>query len=90
MDVAKFIFDNICCNFCTPLEIISDRGLGFRSDLVGEFMIRLGIKRRHFKPFYPQSNSLLVEKVNGMICRNITKHVGVKTQTLDRHLSAAL
>ena len=28
-DVAKFVFNNICCRFGTPLEIISDRGPGF-------------------------------------------------------------
>ena len=27
-DVAKFVFENICCRFGTPLEIISDRGPG--------------------------------------------------------------
>ena len=37
-DVAKFVFENICCRFGTPLEIISDRGPGFRSDLVKELM----------------------------------------------------
>ena len=35
-DVAKFVFNNICCRFGTPLEIISDRGPGFRGDLVNE------------------------------------------------------
>ena len=88
-DVAKFVFDNICCRFGTPLEIISDRGHGFRGDLVKELMIKLGVKHRHSTPYYPQCNGL-VEKVNGMICKIITKHVGDKTQTWDRHLNAAL
>ncbi|MCO5592499.1 hypothetical protein L7F22_046502 [Adiantum nelumboides] len=70
-DVAKFVFENIC-RFGTPLEIISDRGPGFRGDLVGELMEQLGISRRHTSPYYPQCNGL-VEKVNGMICRFITK-----------------
>ncbi|MCO5563739.1 hypothetical protein L7F22_017386 [Adiantum nelumboides] len=35
--------------FGTPLEIISDRGLGFRGDLVGELMEQLGISRISFK-----------------------------------------
>ena len=33
-DVTKFVFNSICCRFGTPLEIISDRGPGFRGDLV--------------------------------------------------------
>ncbi|MCO5601050.1 hypothetical protein L7F22_055167 [Adiantum nelumboides] len=88
-DVANFIFNNICCKFGTPLEIISDRGPGFRGDLVGELMEKLGIKRRHSTPYYPQCNGL-VEKVNGMICKIITKHVGDKAQKWNQHLDAAL
>ena len=52
-EVANFVFDNICCKFGTPLEIISDRGPGFRADLVKELMIRLGIKHRHSTLYYP-------------------------------------
>ncbi|MCO5587491.1 hypothetical protein L7F22_041440 [Adiantum nelumboides] len=49
--------------FGTPLEIISDRGPGFRGDLVGELMEQLGISRRRSSPYYPQCNGL-VKKVN--------------------------
>ena len=40
-DVAKFVFNSICCRFGTPLEIISDRGPGFRGDIVKELMAKL-------------------------------------------------
>ena len=88
-EVAKFIFEHICCRFGTPLEIISDRGPGFRGDLVGELMEKLGISRRHSTPYYPQCNGL-VEKVNGMICRIITKQVNNRPGDWDKHLSSAL
>ena len=52
-------------------------------------MSKLGIKQRHSSPYYPQCNGL-VEKINGMICKIITKHVGEKAHTWDRHLNAAL
>ena len=78
-DVARFVFENICCGFGTPLEIISNRGPRFRGDLVKELMIKLGIKHKHSTPYYPQCNGL-VEKINGMICKIISKHVGNKTQ----------
>ena len=65
-DVAKFVFNHICCRFGVPLEIISDRGLGSRGDLVKVLMGKLGIKHRHSTPYYPQCNGL-VEKVNGLI-----------------------
>ncbi|MCO5612086.1 hypothetical protein L7F22_066348 [Adiantum nelumboides] len=88
-DVAKFVFENICCRFGTPLEIIFDRGQGFRGDLVGELMEQLGISRQHSSPYYPQCNGL-VKKVNGMICRIITKQANNRPKDWDRHLNAAL
>ncbi|MCO5579637.1 hypothetical protein L7F22_033494 [Adiantum nelumboides] len=89
VEVAKFIFEHICCRFGVPLEILSDRGPGFRGDLVGELMKKLKIKRRHSTPYYPQCNGL-VEKVNGMICKIITKQVVSKPNEWDKHLEAAL
>ncbi|MCO5593825.1 hypothetical protein L7F22_047843 [Adiantum nelumboides] len=87
-EVAKFVYESICCKFGVPLEILSDRGPGFRGDLVGELMKKLGIERRHSTPYYPQCNGL-VEKVNGKICKIITKQVS-KPKDWDKHLSAAL
>ncbi|MCO5584625.1 hypothetical protein L7F22_038556 [Adiantum nelumboides] len=89
VDVAKFVFEHICCRFGVPLAILSDRGLGFRGDLVGELMKKLKIKRRHSTPYYPQCNGL-VEKVNGMICKIITKQVVSKAKEWDKHSEAAL
>ncbi|MCO5578054.1 hypothetical protein L7F22_031892 [Adiantum nelumboides] len=63
VEVAKFIFEHICCRFGVPLEILLNRGPGFIGDLVGELMKKLKIKRRHSTPYYPQCNGL-VEKVN--------------------------
>ena len=54
-----------------------------------EFMKRLKIKQHHSMPYHPQCNGLM-EKVNGMICKIITKYVGDKPQTLDKHLRVAL
>ncbi|MCO5559044.1 hypothetical protein L7F22_012636 [Adiantum nelumboides] len=88
-EVAKFVYESICCTFGVPLEILSDRGPGFRGGLVGELMKKLRIERRHSTPYYPQCNGL-VEKVNGMICKIITKQVVSKPKDWDKHLSAAL
>ena len=71
-DVSQFIFECICSRFGTPLEILSHRGPGFRADLVGELMKKLKIERRHATPYYPQCNGL-VEKVNGIVCKILTK-----------------
>ena len=52
-------------------------------------MIKLGVKHRHSTPYYPQCNGL-VETINGMICKIISKQVGSKTQHWDKHLNATL
>ena len=52
-------------------------------------MAKLKIKRRHSSPYYPQCNGL-VEKINGMFCKIITKQVGSHPHTWDQHLNAAL
>ncbi|MCO5561833.1 hypothetical protein L7F22_015457 [Adiantum nelumboides] len=65
-EIAKFVYESICCKFGVPLEILSDRGPGFRGDLVGELMKKLGIERRHSTPYYPQCNGL-VEKTQTLL-----------------------
>ena len=88
-EVGKFVFDYICSRFGTPLEILSDRGPGFRAELLNDLLARLKIKHIHSTPYYPQCNGL-VEKVNGMICKIIAKQVADRPKDWDKHLTAAL
>ena len=53
---------------------ISDRGPGFRSELVEALMEKLGIQHRYSSPYYPQCNGL-VEKTNGQIMKMLSKYV---------------
>ncbi|MCO5586810.1 hypothetical protein L7F22_040753 [Adiantum nelumboides] len=88
-DVSKFVLDYICSRFGTPLEILSNRGPGFRADLLDALLENLSIKHIHSTPYYPQCNGL-VEKTNGVLCKIITKHVRDRPQDWDKHLTAAL
>lgn len=89
IEVGKFVFDYICSRFGTPLEILSDRGPGFRGDLLNDLLARLKVKHIHSAPFYPQCNGL-VGKVNGMVCKIIAKQVADRPKDWDKHLTAAL
>ncbi|MCO5592119.1 hypothetical protein L7F22_046114 [Adiantum nelumboides] len=89
VDVSKFVLDYICSRFGTPLEILSDRGPGFRANLLDALLENLSIKHVHSTPYYPQCNGL-VEKTNGVLCKIITKHVRDRPQDWDKHLTAAL
>ncbi|MCO5610888.1 hypothetical protein L7F22_065130 [Adiantum nelumboides] len=88
-NVSKFVLDYICSRFGTPLEILSDRGPGFRTNLLDACLKNLSIKHVHSTPYYPQCNGL-VEKTNGVLCKIITKHVRDRPQDWDKHLTAAL
>ncbi|MCO5567926.1 hypothetical protein L7F22_021622 [Adiantum nelumboides] len=88
-DVSKFMLDYIYSRFGTPLEILSDRGPGFRTNLLDALLENLSIKHVHSTPYYPQCNGL-VEKTNGVLCKIITKHVRDRPQDWDKHLIAAL
>ncbi|MCO5590721.1 hypothetical protein L7F22_044696 [Adiantum nelumboides] len=87
--VSKFVYTHICCNFGTPLEIVSDNGPGFRKGLLTKVCEELHILHRHSTPYYPQSNGL-VEKANGIIAGIIRKMVKNKTKLWDDFLDGAL
>ncbi|MCO5554644.1 hypothetical protein L7F22_008177 [Adiantum nelumboides] len=88
-DVNKFVLDYICSRFGTPLEILSDRGLGFREDLLDALLENLSIKHVHSTPYYPQCNGL-VENRDGVLCKIITKHVRDRPQDWDKRITAVL
>ncbi|MCO5601173.1 hypothetical protein L7F22_055292 [Adiantum nelumboides] len=88
-DVSKFVLDYICSRFGTPLEILSDRGPGFRANFLDALLENLSIKHVHSTSYYPQCNGL-VEKINGVLCKIITKHVRDRPQDWDKHLTAPL
>ncbi|MCO5608154.1 hypothetical protein L7F22_062360 [Adiantum nelumboides] len=53
-DVAKFVYEDICCKFCMPLELLFDKGPGFRGELVDYLCEKLHVRRRFTTPYYPQ------------------------------------
>ena len=88
-DVAQFVYKNICTRFGVPMEIVSDHGPGFRSEMLACLLSKLKIKHRYSTPYYPQANGA-VEKVNGLIVKNLTKLVQDKVRTWDRYLDDTL
>ena len=54
--VVDFIFYRICTRFGTPMEIISDHGGQFMSDVVKLLMDRMSINHRISSIYYPASN----------------------------------
>ncbi|MCO5557804.1 hypothetical protein L7F22_011376 [Adiantum nelumboides] len=48
-DVAKFVYEDICCKSGMPLELFSDKGPGFRGELVDYLCEKLYVRRRHLQ-----------------------------------------
>ncbi|MCO5590464.1 hypothetical protein L7F22_044434 [Adiantum nelumboides] len=77
-DVAKFVYEEVCCKFGVPLELLSDQGPGFRAELLDFLCEKMKITRRFTTPYYPQCNGLN-ERFNGelvQILSKVTEHQG--------------
>ena len=71
-DVAKVVYEDICCKFGVPLELLSDHGPGFRGDLLQYLSEKVKITHRYTMPYYPQCNGLN-ERFNGELVQILTK-----------------
>ncbi|MCO5591440.1 hypothetical protein L7F22_045423 [Adiantum nelumboides] len=77
-DVAKFVYEEICCKFGVPLELLSDQGPRFQAELLDFLCEKMKITRKFTTPYYPQCNGLN-ERFNGelvQILSKVTEHQG--------------
>ena len=77
-DVSKFVYEDICCKFGVPMELLSDQGPGFRADLLDYLCEKMKINHKYTTPYYPQCNGLN-ERFNGelvQILSKVTEHHG--------------
>ena len=77
-DVAKFVYEDICCKFGVPMEILSDNGPGFNADLLDFLFEKMKINHRYTTPYYPQCNGMN-ERFNGVLMQilsKVTEHHG--------------
>ncbi|MCO5576775.1 hypothetical protein L7F22_030595 [Adiantum nelumboides] len=88
-DVAKFVYEDICCKFGMPLELLSDKGPGFRGELVDYLCEKLHVRRRFTTSYYPQCNGMN-ERFNGELIRMLTKMTQSNVKTWDLELPCAL
>lgn len=65
-EVSKFLLERIVTKHGPPQTILSDRGLGFRSQVVTNLLKSLDIKQQLTTAYHPQCNGS-VEKLNSTI-----------------------
>ncbi|MCO5576353.1 hypothetical protein L7F22_030162 [Adiantum nelumboides] len=88
-DVAKFVYEEICCKFGVPLELLSDQGPGFRAELLDFLCDKMKITRRFTTPYYPQCNGLN-ERFNGELVQILSKVTEHQGKNWDLELPSAL
>jgi transposase InsO family protein len=58
-----FIFNQIIARFDIPKDIFTDHGSHFQNKMMYELTSKLGLRKEHSSPYYPQENGQ-VEVVN--------------------------
>ena len=88
-DVSKFVYEDICCKFGVPLELLSDQGPGFNADLLDYLCDKMKITHKYTTPYYPQCNGLN-ERFNGELVHILTKVTEHHGKNWDMEVPSAL
>jgi len=75
--MARFVYERIMTRFGVPLEMISNNGLQFISEVIKKLMKKLSIKHRATTIYKPNTNGL-VEHTNKVLCNILSKEVEVR------------
>ncbi|XP_012833285.1 PREDICTED: uncharacterized protein LOC105954155 [Erythranthe guttata] len=73
-EVMKFIWQNICCRYGLPRDLVSDNGTQFNSARITKWCKGLGISQRYAAVAHPQANGQ-VEVTNRVIIEGIKKRL---------------
>lgn len=71
-EVMKFIWENICCRYGVPRDLVSDNGTQFNSKRMQAWCARMKIRQRFTSVAHPQANGQ-VEVTNQVIVEGIKK-----------------
>lgn len=86
--VAKFIYENIIIQFGYSKELISNKKIHFINKTIKNLLNKYFIKHRKSTPYHPCTNEQ-TKKINGILCKIITKIVqGSNTNWDDRIFDA--
>ena len=83
--VADKLLVEFICKYGVPVQIHTDQGSQFTSELFKELCSKLNISKTRNSPFHPQSSGL-VEKLNGTIESMLSKFVSKNQRDWDKFL----
>ena len=86
---ATDFYNNVCTNFGTPKNLISDRGATFTSSIVKELSVILGIQLAFIAGYHPQTNGQ-TERVNQTIVNMLRCLCASHMKTWNNHLQSCI
>lgn len=89
LEVAKFLYETILTCFGCPVEVLTDRGSNFMSEVLGKYLEFQKIKHLRTSAYHPRTNGL-VEKFNGLLGGMLRKLSGEKPKEWDCYIEEAL
>ena len=87
--VAEILVKNFFCRFGTPLEIHSDQGWNFESNVFAEICRIMGIKKTRTTLFHPQSDGM-VERYNRTLENQLALFVNENQNDWDQRVPLVL
>ena len=87
--VACMFVEYVVCRHGAPLELLSDRGTNFLSDLVLEVCKLIDVHKLNTSGYHPQTNGLC-ERFNSTLIQMLAKTVERYSHDWDRHLPYVL
>ena len=87
--IAKLLVEEIVSRHGVPLEVLSDRGRAFLSELMKEVQDLLGFHKVNTTAYHPQTNGL-VERFNRTLTTMLAKTVERGGRDWDKHIPYVL
>ena len=74
---TKFLYENICCRFSYPIELVSNQGKHFVNDVITGLIQYYAVVHKRNTPYYPQVSGLMKitnKTLKGILMKIINAH----------------